>query len=390
MKKIIQLIIALVAVLQLTVLDTASAQVDGYTLKTIAGRTVYVQDTAFAIDEQRTEEALDLLKEKLQEIDKMDMSKKAKDALKKVKFFVDWSKRSNGAAEYHPSKQWLKNNGWRPEKAKTVNITNINNFIEWTSSNQPYMVLHELSHAYHDQVLGYGNKQIKAAYDAAMAAKKYESVDYYSGSSTSKKKAYATNNEKEYFAELTEAYYGKNDFYPFKKAEIGVHDPQAYTMLRKAWQNSVYDPNKVSFDPNKFYRLTTKFQGPEKSLDVVNDDKDDKLLLMKTGNFTGQKWKIEKLEDGYYRLTTKFQGEGKSLDVVNDDKDNKLLLTKTGNFTGQKWRIEKLNNGYYRLTTKFQGEGKSLDIVNDAKDDKLELATTGRYTGQYWRITPVK
>ena len=160
------------------------------------------------------------------------------------------------------------------------------------------------------------------------------------------------------------------------------------TNVRPVRVISIEDSMSAEFGDG-WYRFTTKFQGDGKSLDVINDSQDNKLILAKTGNFTGQKWKITKLSDGYYRLTTKFQGEGKSLDVVNDSQDNKLILAKTGNYTGQKWKITKLSDGYYRLTTKFQGEGKSLDVVNDAQDNKLTLAKTGNFTGQKWKITKV-
>ena len=141
------------------------------------------------------------------------------------------------------------------------------------------------------------------------------------------------------------------------------------------------------FDPNKWYRLTTQFQGDGKSLDVINDGKNDKLTLAKTGNFSGQFWKISPLGNGWYRLTTQFQGDGKSLDVINDGKNDKLTLAKTGNFSGQFWKISPLGNGWYRLTTQFQGDGKSLDVINDGKNDKLTLAKTGNFSGQFWKIT---
>ena len=143
------------------------------------------------------------------------------------------------------------------------------------------------------------------------------------------------------------------------------------------------------FDGSKYYRLTTKWQGEGKSLDVVNDGKNNKLQLAKTGKYSGQYWKISPMGNGYYRLTTKWQGEGKSLDVVNDGKNNKLQLAKTGRYSGQYWKISPMGNGYYRLTTKWQGEGKSLDVVNDGKNNKLQLAKTGKYSGQYWKISEI-
>jgi hypothetical protein len=43
------------------------------------------------------------------------------------------------------------------------------------------------------------------------------------------------NNDQEYFAELSEAYFGTNDIYPFVRAEVREHDPEGYRMLRKVW-----------------------------------------------------------------------------------------------------------------------------------------------------------
>lgn len=141
-----------------------------------------------------------------------------------------------------------------------------------------------------------------------------------------------------------------------------------------------------NFDENYYYRLTTAWQGPGKSLDIINDGKNTKLQLAKTGNFTGQFWKIKYINNGFYRLTTAWQGEDKSLDVINDGKNTKLQLAKTGNFSGQFWLIKKINSKFYRLTTQWQGKGKSLDVINDGKNNKLQLAKTGNFSGQYWKL----
>ena len=141
------------------------------------------------------------------------------------------------------------------------------------------------------------------------------------------------------------------------------------------------------FNETKWYRLTTQFQGEGKSLDVINDGKNDKLTLAKTGNFSGQSWRFTPIGNGWYRLTCQFQGDGKSLDVINDGKNDKLTLAKTGNFSGQYWKFTPLGNGWHRVTCQFQGDGKSLDVINDGKNDKLTLAKTGNFSGQYWKIT---
>ena len=50
--------------------------------------------------------------------------------------------------------------------------------------------------------------------------------------------------------------------------------------------------------------------------------------------------------NSYYRLTTKWQGEGKSLDIVNDAKDNQPILETTGNYAGQYWKLTPVGKGY--------------------------------------------
>jgi hypothetical protein len=48
-------------------------------------------------------------------------------------------------------------------------------------------------------------------------------------------RAYALTNDREYFAETTEAFFGRNDFFPFDRAELERADPAACEMLRQAW-----------------------------------------------------------------------------------------------------------------------------------------------------------
>jgi hypothetical protein len=134
-------------------------------------------------------------------------------------------------SEYHPSRDWLKEHGYNPDKAKCVEIGNAQRFLDW-SIGQPAMVVHELSHAYHDRVLGYKHEKIKAAYQHALESKIYESVLRNNGK---KERAYALNNEQEYFAETSEAFFGTNDFFPFVRIELKNHDPEMYKVLKQAW-----------------------------------------------------------------------------------------------------------------------------------------------------------
>ena len=152
--------------------------------------------------------------------------------MRQVPIWVEWQSDPNGAAVFHPSRQWLLQNGYNPDKANGIELSNAVNFVNWSRTDQPWMVLHELTHAYHYMVLGEANPDIAFAYQQAMALHLYDSVDYVRGG---KKQAYAVTSAREYFAELSEAYFGRNDHYPFNRNDLQRHDPVGYQLMVKAW-----------------------------------------------------------------------------------------------------------------------------------------------------------
>lgn len=151
--------------------------------------------------------------------------------LRGITIWVERSSKQFACMCYHESYEWLRDNGVNPDKTKGVELSNPENFLTWTK-DQPWMVLHELAHGYHMRTLGAGHPGIKRCYEAAKASKKYESV-LRNGK---RERHYALNNEKEYFAEATEAYFGKNDFEPFTRAELKEFDPEMYEVIRRVWQ----------------------------------------------------------------------------------------------------------------------------------------------------------
>ncbi len=138
--------------------------------------------------------------------------------------------------QYHPDADWLVEHGYDPQLVKKVHIPVA---AELLSRGQmlkhPAVILHELAHAYHDQVLGFDDPGILKAYNEAMKKGLYDNALLYTGEHV---KHYATTDHKEYFAEATEAYFYKNDFYPFVRAELAIHDPLGYAEVKRVWEPS--------------------------------------------------------------------------------------------------------------------------------------------------------
>lgn len=153
--------------------------------------------------------------------------------LRKMEIFVEHSHPELRSMQYHPSVDWLSERGYDPRLAKKVHITEAAQLISRAQLlKHPAVILHELAHAYHDQVLGFDHPGILKAYEAAMEAGIYEKSLLFNGDVV---KHYATTDHKEYFAEATEAYFYHNDFYPFVRAELKQHDPKAYALMQEIW-----------------------------------------------------------------------------------------------------------------------------------------------------------
>jgi hypothetical protein len=202
-----------------------------YTQHQIRSWTVLVNNDLLTRDPPLAKDCFELLDAKLLDIERV-VPPHALAKIKTVHIWLELSDRRFPGGAYHPSRDWLIENGFNPDKAKCVELGNARNFLSW-SKEQPMMVLHELAHAYHDQALGYDDPDIRAAYQAARSSGIYDHVLRINGHV---ERAYAMNNDQEYFAEQSEAYFGTNDFYPFVRAELKQHDPKMYAVLKEKWE----------------------------------------------------------------------------------------------------------------------------------------------------------
>lgn len=205
---------------------------ESYDVRTIEGWKVRVNQRLLRDEPELAAGVLALLQNHLYQATR-EVPAPALAKIRTVTLWVELDDPMVVAACYHPDAGWLRGHGLNPEKHRCVELGNARRYLEW-AHQQPWLVLHELAHAYHHQFLpgGFENPEIVAAYKAAKEGKLYDSVLRNNGKTEA---AYAMTNQMEYFAECSEAFFGTNDFYPFVRAELKAHDPQGFAALTHTW-----------------------------------------------------------------------------------------------------------------------------------------------------------
>lgn len=209
---------------------TPHSPADAYKKDDVLGWQILIHPDLLA-DEALYKDVYDELYHQLFRITKV-LPKDKVELLKQVPIWVEMKNPYSGNCQYHPSRQWLAGNGYLPEKAKAVELSSAKGFLRSSRGGQPYVMLHELAHAFHDRSLGFGHKGLIDCYKKAKAAGIYDKVLHINSRTV---RAYAMTDHKEYFAEATEAYFGTNDHYPFVRGELKKHDPAMFEMVREVW-----------------------------------------------------------------------------------------------------------------------------------------------------------
>ncbi|MDP7019195.1 MAG: metallopeptidase [Pirellulaceae bacterium] len=205
--------------------DPVEKQLEGWTIKVdprlLSGETKEVGDKAFRA-----------LANHLQRVEYIVPADRLAQ-LRKLPIWIELNHPKTGNMQFHPDRGWLLANGFDPRLVKHVHIPNAKAlYARGTWAKHPYVVLHELAHSYHNQVLTFEHAETIAAFRDAKEKGIYEKVLLYTGRNV---RHYALSNHKEYFAESTEAYLGVNDFYPFVRAELKEHDPKMYAVMEAVW-----------------------------------------------------------------------------------------------------------------------------------------------------------
>ena len=82
-------------------------------------------------------------------------------------------------------------------------------------------------------MLGFEEPRIKECYERYKRSGHGDAVLLFNGKRV---RHYALTNCKEFFAEMTESYFGMNDFFPFNREELMTAEPEIYELMRSAWE----------------------------------------------------------------------------------------------------------------------------------------------------------
>ncbi|MHC4693748.1 MAG: M90 metallopeptidase family protein [Planctomycetota bacterium] len=195
----------------------------------IKGWTVYVSPL---LRQRRaySQQMFDLLEYKLYLID-IYMPADSLDKLKTTPIWLELEDNAVPYIAYHCCKNMLKAKGLNPDKLNAIEIGSSRNFQRWQEF-QKFILLRYLAYAYYDKYLHDQKKQIDSAYTKTLNSGKYTSVLRFDGK---KVRHPALNSAKEYFASITESYYGLSDHYPFIQFELRQYDPNTCDLLTQLW-----------------------------------------------------------------------------------------------------------------------------------------------------------
>mgnify|MGYP001397664179 FL=1 len=122
---------------------------------------------------------------------------------------------------YHPGMDWLVKMDFHPGKHKCVEYSRASALVPAGGPrSRATTLLHELAHAYHDQVLSFDDPEILAAHKRARENKDWPKTDWV-----------VRANHKEFFAGVSTRYHGKKD----EREALQQRDPVLWKKLQQVW-----------------------------------------------------------------------------------------------------------------------------------------------------------
>lgn len=193
-----------------------------------AGWHVFI-DQALRPDAEPARAALDTIARMLQQVDATLPAASLLQVRATPIFLLD---HSGSSQMFHRDPDWLTAHGRTVEMLDGIEVSDAGLFVE-SAKVQPGSLLHELAHAYYSRLADKDRAEIEHVYRTTMESGRYRSVKRHDGTVG---EAYARSNAAEYFAELSEAHFGRNDFFPFTRAELVAYDPAGESMIAALWR----------------------------------------------------------------------------------------------------------------------------------------------------------
>ena len=126
---------------------------------------------------------------------------------------------NTSAYQYHPGLDWLVDMDFNPAKHKCVEFGNAASLAKRNDERTVTVLLHELAHAFHDQVLTFEHPEILAAYKRCVEGSAYPGNDW------------VKSDHKEFFAGVTTRYFGTRA----ERDALVERDPVLAKELLKIW-----------------------------------------------------------------------------------------------------------------------------------------------------------
>ena len=172
-----------------------------------------------------------------------------------------WVEAGNEAVAYRPA-------GEDAQRAACLVVGDVEAYCAAVRRNQPRLLWNRMAQLYYDCHLPDSLRQDIALAHALGRTELYSRVYASDGRKLVRDQVPdAGRSARLYFGELTEAYWGENDFYPFDCEELERYDPRGFEALRAVYGERALTPNEhgISLPPEG---LTQWLAGVESPLDA--------------------------------------------------------------------------------------------------------------------------
>lgn len=203
--------------------DKTVPQAKDYEQRSIEGWTVHVHP-ALVRQKAHGDALCRLLQHKLHLVRRY-MPEGSLEKLQEVHLWLEENNRAVPYVAYHVA-------SGKGDKAGAVEVGNPGAFVRWQGL-QPFAILNQLARAHFDRNLSDADrKRIEEARCRAAESKQYDAVLRFDGQTV---RHPALASAADFFAEMTEAYYGVNDHFPFIQFETVKHDAETCRLLTELW-----------------------------------------------------------------------------------------------------------------------------------------------------------